>query len=431
VRVHIIGINYWPEKTGIAVFATGRAEFLAAQGHQVTVCTAVPYYPEWRVADEYRRRSCATETRAAVEIRRCPVYVPSRVTPVRRMLFEASFLASAFVRSLFCRRPDVLFIESPPLGLAVVAAFLSGLWRVPFVFQVEDLQPDAAFDLGMLQKGHASRLLYALERYAYRRAAVVSTLTPGMQARIVGKGTDAGKVTLFPCWADPALFELHANEKSARIRMALGLDGAFIVIHAGNMGVKQGLGVLLDAAERTRSTPEIVYVLLGDGVARSGLESRVRSSGLTNVRFIPLLPEDEFLQLLAEADLCVVAQQRTVADIVFPSKVLTLFAAGKPVVAAVAAGSEVARVVRNSGAGEVVAPEDPDALVAAIEHLRAASTVREAMSAAGRAHARRQWDRGAILRDFADTLEAVAGRRPVRRTPASESASSKVTGASD
>jgi colanic acid biosynthesis glycosyl transferase WcaI len=428
VRVHIIGINYWPEKTGIAVFATGRAEFLAAQGHQVAMCTALPYYPEWRVADEYRGRSFAIEMRAGVEICRCPIYVPSRVTPIRRVLFEASFLASASVRSLFCRRPDVLFVESPPLGLAIVAALLSGLWHVPYVFQVEDLQPDAALDLGMLHKGRGTRLLYALERFAYRKAATVSTLTPGMQARIISKGISAEKVTLFPCWAEPGLFGLRTDARSARVRHALGLNGAFVVLHPGNMGIKQGLGVLLDAAERTRSTPEIVYVLLGDGVARPALESRVRSAGLTNVRIIPLLPEVEFLDLLAEADLCVVAQQRTVADIVFPSKVLTLLAAGKPVVASVAASSEVAMVVGGSGAGEVVAPEDPGALVAAIERLRAAGTLREGMGAAGREYARRHWDRGAILGHFAATLEAVAGGRRVRPDLAPEPGSKRVSG---
>src|SRR5713226_4180267 len=110
MRIHIIGINYWPEASGIAVFSTGRAEHLAAVGHEVTMCAAVPYYPWWRVQDGYRGLRFRREGRAGVTILRCPIYVPSPVTPIKRVLHEASFMAAAFVRSLFCRRPDLLFV---------------------------------------------------------------------------------------------------------------------------------------------------------------------------------------------------------------------------------------------------------------------------------------------------------------------------------
>jgi colanic acid biosynthesis glycosyl transferase WcaI len=360
----------------------------------------VPYYPEWRVADAYRRRPFARERRNGVDIRRCPIYVPSGVTPLRRMVHEATFVLMALLRSLTCRRPDVVFVVSPPLGLAAVAWILSRLWRVPYVFHVADLQPDTALDLGMVRNGPLVRVLYALEQLAYRGAALVSTLSPQMRDRIVAKGLPPEKVTLFADWADPELFDLEeAGEAPAAssIRTELGLGDAFLVLHAGNMGVKQGLDVVLDAAARTREDGRLIYLLVGDGAVRPALEARAHAMGLSNVRFVPLLPRPAFLRLLAAADVCLVTQQRTVADIVFPSKVLTLLAAGKPVIASVTAASAVARAIADAGAGDVVEPENPAALADAVRVLRDDAVRRRAMSVAGRAYARAAWERDATL----------------------------------
>lgn len=417
MRIHVIGINYWPDETGIAVFNTGRAEYLAACGHQVTMCTGVPYYPQWRVAEGYRGWRYRRERRTGVDILRCPMYVPARVDPKRRVLHEASFLISAFLRSLCCRRPDLLVVVSPPLGLALVAAILGRLWRVPFVFHVADLQPDTALDLGMMQPGRVTRLLYAVERLAYRRAALVSTLTGAMRDRIVAKGTPAAKVLLCPDWADPALFDLPPTTVDLALRQELGLDDAFLVLHAGNMGVKQGLDVVLDAAARSRDDPTVTYVLVGDGAVRPALEARTRDLGLPNLRILPLLPHDRFLRLLTMADLCLVTQQPCVADIVFPSKVLTLLAAAKPVIASVNEGSEVARVVAAAQAGAVIAPDDAAALQHTVDRLRRDTAGRERMAENGRRHARIEWDRGRTLQALRQALESVAAAgRPTRAT---------------
>jgi colanic acid biosynthesis glycosyl transferase WcaI len=424
MRVHIIGINYWPEATGIAVFSTGRAEYLADCGHRVTVCTAVPYYPQWRIVDAYRGRGFAREERAGVDIRRCPVYVPGRVTPIRRILHEASFIAAAFLRCLFGPRPDLVVVVSPPLGLAVIAVLLSRLWRVPYVFHVADLQPDTALDLGMVRGGRLARFLYAIERFGYRHAALVSTLTEAMRARIVSKGIDERKVVLFSDWADPALFTLdpmsHAGMDIADLRRELGLGDGFIALHVGNMGVKQGLDVVIDAAERTRAAADVTYVLVGDGAVRPLLEARVRAAKLSNVLIRPLLPRDQFMRLLTAADVCLVTQQRSVADVVFPSKILTLLAAGKPVVASVSAGSEVARVIAASRAGEVVQPEEPEALAVAVDQLRRDPSRRERMGLAGRAYARHHWERWATLQYLGRTIEAVAAGRVIDPLPAEQ-----------
>src|ERR1700688_720840 len=152
MRILVLTINYWPEQTGIGAVLTRRCEYLASVGHEVTVYTGMPYYPEWRVHPGYGHKLFSDEERNNVKILRSWIWVPRKVTAAKRVLFEASFLATSLVRALQSRKPDRLLVISPPLGLAVSAFLLSRWTGAPCVFDVQDLQPDAAADLGMLPR---------------------------------------------------------------------------------------------------------------------------------------------------------------------------------------------------------------------------------------------------------------------------------------
>lgn len=405
--MHILhlGINYWPDQTGIAPFATGRCEYLASCGHEVVACVGPPYYPQWRVPGEYRWHLFSREKRNGVTILRSWMYVPRRLGSLKRMVHECSFVCGSFVRAFASSRPDLIFVTSPPLGLAASATALSRLWRVPYVLHVTDLQPDTALDLGMLTEGRLIRMLYRLEAAAYRNAALVSTLTESMRRRIIAKGVAPEKVALFSDWADPQLFAVASPEGSRSVAPG----SSFTVAHFGNMGVKQGLDVVLEAA-RLSSDSGIIYLLVGDGAARPALEAKAHQLNLANLRFLPLQPNDRFLELLAQSDICLVTQQRTVADIVFPSKVITLLAAARPIIASVGTGSEVARVIQESGAGITVAPEDPRTLADAVIRLHANPTLRARMGRAGRAYALDRWERIGVLKSTERRLVGVLSR---------------------
>lgn len=407
MRILFVAINYWPEETGIAPFSTGRAEYLATAGHEVTVCTTFPYYPAWKVAPEHRRSVVTREVRNGVTILRSHIYVPPQPTALKRVMHEASFIAAAMARAPFRRPPDIIFVISPPLGLAAAGIMLSNLWQVPYVFHVADLQPDAAVDLGMLRAGAMVKALYGLERAAYRRAGLISTLTPAMRARILTKGIAAHKVALFSDWTHPEFFAIASEGGGGEFRRRFGLEEKFLVVHAGNMGFKQGLEVVLGAAELSRPNTSVAYLLVGDGAMRAQLETAARSKGLDNVHFIALQPQAVFRDLLAATDVALITQQAAVADIVFPSKVLTLMASARPLIASLSGGSEVARVLRESGAGVVVEPQQPQALWRAIQELSADHPRRAAMGARGRLYARRQWDRDFILPAMEKRLQAM------------------------
>lgn len=414
MRVLFLGINYWPEEIGIGPFTTGRCEYLAGRGHAVTAVTAFPYYPRWRIPRRYEGSVFAREVRNGVAVLRSWLYVPQRVTAARRILHEASFMACSLLRavsSCVVNKPDLLYVVSPPLGLGLVAGILSRLWKVPYVFHVADLQPDAAFDLGMLPSGGAARLLYRVENMSYRNAALVSTLTQGMRRRILSKGVPPEKVALFPDWADRRLFSDRPPERAIAFRKALGLQDRLLVVHAGNMGIKQGLEVVLDAAARSGNW-QVTYLLVGEGAARAGLEKRTTAMGLLNVRFLRLLPRESFQDLMAAADICLVTQRRSVADIVFPSKLMTLLASGKPVIASANAESEVARALAEAGAGLVVEPENPCALLDGIIKLERDPELRREMGKLGRAYALGHWNHERLLPSMEAQLSQLVARGP-------------------
>jgi len=405
MKVLILSINYWPEVTGIGAFTTYRAEHLVASGHEVEVCTTFPYYPEWKVPAPYAGRFAQSEQRNGVRIFRSFAYIPNPVNALKRVFFEASFILSATLRAAGRKRPDVLLVVSPPLGLAIPAIWLSRLWRIPYVFDVEDLQPDAAGDLGMLP-GWAVKLLYKVEAAAYRHAKMVTTLTPSMKKRIVEKGVPKEKVELLEPRMDDSLVDLRQEEGEA-FRRRFNLGDRFLVTHSGNMGVKQGLDVVLDAASLQRDDDSMLFLFVGHGAACERLQRRAAQLELQNVRFVPLLNQEDFRGLLAASGICLVTQQQSVSEIAFPSKIVTYLAAGRPIIASVNPECEVARVVRESHAGRVVIAEDPEALSFALRDMQGEDLSKLGENA--RAYASQRWSAVRVLGHLEESLIAAAG----------------------
>ncbi len=188
MRILVWGINYAPEFTGIAPHSVALCEYLHAQGHDVEMVSTFSYYPTWRKLPQDEGRLYRTDLINGVPVHRCWHYVPPRVSALKRIVHEASFIATSFLRMLTLPRPDVLVVVSPPLALGAAAWKMSWLKRAPFVFHVQDLQPDAALKLGMLKQGWFTRALLWLEAFAYKKAARVSSITRGMLDVFRSKG---------------------------------------------------------------------------------------------------------------------------------------------------------------------------------------------------------------------------------------------------
>lgn len=391
------GINYSPELTGIAPYNTSLCELLNGRGHLVHMVTAFSYYPQWRKCAEDRGKWSRHEHVNGVSIHRCWHYVPGKPSSLRRILHELSFVATSLLRVLTLPAPDAYVVVSPPLLLGFAAWLASVVKRAPFVFHVQDLQPDTASSMGMLRAGPFLRALYALEALAYRKAARVSGISPGMIRAFGRKGVPPEKTVLFPNGID-----LHPPERlptPGAFRKRLGIDPVeLLAVYSGNLGAKLGVEILLESAGLLRGRA-IRTVICGDGARREALEKRAVEMQLTNVIFLPLQPDRDYLEMMADADVYLVTQLPGSGSFFFPSKLLKGLAMSKAIVVVADDQSELTRSAREGRFALVVDPRQPDHLAHALEHLAENPEERQTLGRAGRTYVD-QFDLKRILHAF-------------------------------
>ncbi len=408
MRALIIGINYAPEETGIAPYTTGLAEYLASRGHAVTVVTGLPSYPQWRVHDAYRGMVSRREVMRGVDVRRRWHYVPRAQSAVRRGLYELTFLLTG-LSALALPRPDVILGIVPSLSGGLLAALASRRFGVPYGLIFQDLLGRAATQSGLPGAGRAAAAIQAIERWAASGAVAIGIIAEGFRPYLKSLGVDPGRIERVRNWTHvepPALDRVAVRE-----RVDLPAD-VVICLHAGNMGYKQGLTTVIECARLAAvSDPRLLFVLMGDGNQRPHLEHLAATYRLANVRFLPIQPHDLFPSVLAAADLLLLTQRASVNDMALPGKLTSYFASGRPVVAAVAAASEAAREVEAAGGGVLVAPDEPEVLLATLRALAADPARQARLGANGAAYAREVLSAERMLAGlemFADRVAAPA-----------------------
>ena len=411
LNILIYGLNYAPEPTGIGKYSGEMAAWLAAQGHAVEVICGLPHYPQWQLDPAYADGRSRVETRDGVTVRRAAHFVPSAdaLTAGARIRLETGFTLSAaryWLPRFFSRRPDVVIAVMPPMQIGVWPLLFGWLRRVPWVLHVQDLQVDAALRLNMLKGGVLGKLLYRIEGFLLRHATRVSTITESMRARIVAKGTPAARTWLFPNWADIAA--IRPGPRDNAFRRALGVaDDTVVVLYAGNMGEKQGLEAVLQVADACRDDSRLLFLMVGAGGARTRLERRAAELALPNLRFMPLQPLEALGEMLAAGDIHLVVQRRDAADLVMPSKLTNILAAGRACVATADAGTALHEVVHGYDTGEVAPPGDDAALTAAVRRLADDRARREACGLRARDYAEQFLDKQRILSIFENQLKTL------------------------
>jgi colanic acid biosynthesis glycosyl transferase WcaI len=402
MRVIVWGINYAPEFAGIAPHNVALCEFLDAEGHDAEMVTTFAYYPTWQKSAEDRGRLYRTDLVNRIPVHRCWHFVPARVSALKRILHEGSFVFTSTLRALFLSAPDVYVVVSPPLLLGMAAWLVGKLKRAPFVFHVQDMQPDAAVGLGMLKANWFTKALYGLEAFAYRKAARVSGITPGMLESFRAKGVPESKLIYFPNTIELPSALSSPERGSFRARHGFAPDD-FLAVYSGNLGVKQGLDILLETAPLLRD-PRIRIVICGDGAQREALAARARERKLTNLRLLPF--EDDYRALLLDADICFITQQVGSGNSFFPSKLLGILAEGRPVVAVSAPESELAVALRQGNFGVNVPPRSSEELAEVLDALAKDPHRLAAYGAAGRFYVQ-QFEKGRVMQSFANELRAL------------------------
>lgn len=420
LSIRIYGINYAPEETGIAPYTTGLAEHLASVGHLVTVVSGLPHYPFWRVPDG--QRHSRTERVDKVDIYRRWHYVPRRATAAQRGLYELSFYGNGLLaRGL--PEADIAIGITPSLSGALLAASWGKRRNRPYGLIVQDLMGLAAAQSGTPGGSRVAEATARLEALAVRHAAAVGVIADGFRPHLHAMGADYGRIHRIRNWTHIQAPTL--DKAAARARFGLPQD-AFIALHAGNMGFKQGLENVVDAARYAAREPDpIQFVFVGDGNQREMLQRL--AGGLPNVRFMPPLPEADFPNGLAAADVLLVNQRPTITDMCLPSKLTSYLAARRPVVAAVAPDSETAHELVAANAGLVVPYGDPPEFLAALETLRGSPQLQQDLAARGAVFATEQLCPASSFAAIDRFVEAIVAEYPFRQVAASDVIQPKAT----
>lgn len=415
--MHVLILTQWypPEPLGLM---EDLAAGLKAIGHEVRVLTGFPNYPEGRIFPGYSLAPWRREERAGVAVVRVALYPEHSRSGLRRALNYLSFAAtSTLLGPWLLPRPDVIFVYHPPLTAGLPAWALGRIWRVPFVLQIQDMWPETLQATGMVHSRTVLRGMGRLARWLYDRAGALCVVSPGFRESLISKGVPPQKIHVISNWADGGLCRPMAPDPDET--RALGLEGAFTVMYAGNMGQAQGLESVLGAAALLGDQIPVRFVLVGDGVALPALRETARRRGLSNVQFLGRRPQEKMARLYALADVLLIPlRDEPLFRWTIPHKLFAYMASGKPILAAVA--GDAADIVRGEDAGIVCPPEDPKALAAAVRALYAMPAAqREEMGMRGLRAARTQYSREVSVGRIEELLRAVAeGAAPADTTRA-------------
>ncbi|GAA6173646.1 colanic acid biosynthesis fucosyltransferase WcaI [Colwellia sp. KU-HH00111] len=376
----LYSLNYSPELTGIGKYNGEMISALSEMGVEAHVLTAQPYYPEWKIHKNFKNKWTKSLDENTT-VYRCPLYVPNKISFLKRILHLVSFSLSSAMRlcTLFKLKPDVLFIVQPTLFCVPAALLYCKIIGAKSIMHIQDYELDAMFGLGLLgeknaQKGFLASFAKKIESWLMAKFDAISTISYSMIDIAKEKGVAEEKLIFFPNWSDTQF--VTPNTCGNTLKKDWGFeDSDKIVLYAGNIGKKQGLEIVLTAAKQYMANTRIKFVLVGDGVHLASLQNLARQLQLDNLYFKPLLPWSRVPEMLALADVHLVIQNKGVADAVLPSKLTNILSAGGHALVAAEQNTELGKLaVKHVGIYTLIEPEDISALKIALDKLLSMDT---------------------------------------------------------
>ena len=373
--------HFAPDTAPTGAVVTRIVEELAARGHRIHVVTALPWYREHRIEPGYEGRAIRHEDTPWGRVTRVHPFPSGDKRDLwRRVAGFAGFSALGAVAAARAGSCDAVLAVSPPPTLGVAGWGIARMRGAPFVFNVQDVHPDVAVEVGALTSPRVIAAFRKLERWIYDHAGAVTVLSEDLRDNVGAKTEDASKVKVIPNFVDTGA--IVPGERENDYRREQGLTGKTVFMYAGNVGLSQSLDLVVVAAGALAHEPDLVFVINGSGAARASLERDAR--GLRNVVFVDPQPPERLPEVLAAADVHLVPLKRDLARSSVPSKTYSILASGRPLIASVDVGTEVARVVEESGAGVAVPPDDPETFTKAVQRFLENPAERDAMGESGR-----------------------------------------------
>ncbi|NLA35931.1 MAG: glycosyltransferase family 4 protein [Actinobacteria bacterium] len=411
MKLLVICPHYAPDVAPTGEVMTAIANALIERGHTLDIVTALPWYRKHAIEPGWDHKLTQTEKTPWGSITRLHPFPTSKSNIPARALAFGGFTGVATVAAAVRRNtPDAVLVMSPPLILGITGWLAAKRWRVPMVFNIQDVFPDVAVEVGAITNPKVIAVAKWLERFLYLRSDAVTVLSEDLRGNLAAKIADnrPERVRVIPNFVDTE--RIAPADRMTSYREEFGLGDRTVVMYAGNIGYSQSLDLLVGAAKRFAERDDVVFVVNGEG---SGLnEVRGSADGLDNIVFAPLQPKDRLPEVLATGDIHTILLKRGLARSSVPSKMYSILAAGRPCVSSVDEGTEVERSLVAAGAGTAVPPEDLDSFCAALEPLLNDAALRRTLGDNGRRWVEGWASPAAVAESYEELFdELIAARR--------------------
>lgn len=399
MKITIICPHFAPDTAPTGEVITQIVREFHKMGHQIHVITSLPWYRNHTVEAEWTARLISSEKTPWGKITRIhPFASKNRTNLLARGIAFCMFSCLASLVGLFSRRSHVVLAMSPPLTLALAGWLTAKRHKAPLVLNIQDVHPDAAIETGTLTDERLIGLLKRIETMSYAKANAVTVLSDDLRNRLATRTDSESKLRVIPNFVDTE--RIQPGNRDNAYRQELGLTDEIIVMYAGNVGFSQPLEIVLEAARHMADRDDIVFVINGNGSRRALFEQEAED--LPNVTFMDYQPHERLNEVLAAGDIHLIPLQKGLSSVSVPSKLYSILAAGRPILASVDLGSEIDLVISRSGAGRTAAAGDTAEFIATLAALVDDRHGREAAGLEARRFAEEWLSTAAVAESYYD-----------------------------
>lgn len=405
MRILYLSQYFHPEAGATQARAYEMAVKWIQMGHKVTMLTEFPNHPSGIIPPSYRGKLFERINLDGIDVLRVWVKASPVKNFINRILFYLTYMINAIIAGLILipGKYDFIYATSPPLFVGGAALVLSRLKRIPMFFEVRDLWPETAVAIGELSNPQSISVATKLEEMCYQKAIQVVVVTNGMYDRLIQRGVSPHKLIIVPNGANIEMFTFKPTERN-RIRTELALESKFIAIYAGIHGLAQGLETIVQTAHLLSETPNIHFILIGDGPKKADIHALVNSYKLSNLTMLPEKPRELIPDYLSAADVALVPLiKQEIFNSTLPSKLFDAWACKRPVILSI--DGEARAVVETVKGGIFIPPEDPVRMVEALTYLMNSPAERQSMGENGLAYTRQYHSRAELAEKLIVHLE--------------------------
>jgi glycosyltransferase involved in cell wall biosynthesis len=412
IRILFLTHYFPPEGNAPATRVHEMSRQWVKDGHKVTVITGVPNVPDGVVYPGYSNRLYQEEAMDGIRVIRVWTYIAANEGTLLRIINYLTYMISAILAGIFVSRPDIVIATSPQFFCGWAGALLSKLRRLPFILEIRDIWPESIIAVGAISNSRIIKALEWLEKRMYWMADHIVTVGEGYRELLLAKAVDKSKISVIP---NGIVKEDYVpGLPISDLRKRYNLNGEFVCAYIGTIGMAAGLDVVLEASRLLKSNGNngIKFMMVGDGACRSSLEARAKAEDLDNVIFTGRQDKCLIPEFLASANACLVhLKKKDLFQSVLPSKIFEAAAMEKPIIMGV--GGQACDIIRQSGAGINIEPENANALCEAVQHLASHPEVARQYGKQGRSYVLRHFDRKALSRDYVTRIKAVMEKKAI------------------